>query len=1067
MESESWLSCEKTAILQGGFLLAEKLCNAGKLSDLKKEEWGRVGHPVRQAVISICGDGCGGSQDQVLWRKRIVCILWGKLLEMEEGKDIDSAWKENPFFSVQNALPQVNRVVLYELIKSMGFFKVYVDLLLCFPLAGLCSELAKLVKHIIAESTKEDTQLLLEVWWDLWKASGRQEQALDQVFASQCSHYTTPCTQLSYPTSQRVEPGPNQALTFSCVQSILFSAIEEMRGHVMSSDMCHFALSISLDTLYTSFLLDHAVNISPKLYLQSLSRAVCIIERQASMEGCDLMEIIKEEQRELAATHRPPQFRPCGMTLMDAVRTLLTICRAWGEEGLLKMPESEGPHKNALCLTGSLHRMIKALDERTAYEALTEAERRDVDELSCTLRNLAESLSVPDLQCNSVDMVRVAVAIIDQRLERYQDIAHLFASEVNWALSSNKWIGCLKRNKDAFLHKDLLLKLVSILVANCQTSTDTVQCKMLKEIILDIFSGLPPQGKNEALAAVLGSWGKSGLNGSLPLAVSEGFSEELNLSFNSLIQSKAESDLGLAVSAVARVALQDPQATLIRCCHMAVMNLGAETLLAKVLQQLPGLIYPQHSGVEGQNLPRGELLCSCLQEAVQGKLATPREEGQFLNFLATLMQLNVVTETKEERPSVLPPENVVHAFVLPYLSASSPQSCSLELCLQVLLSALKQEDCIGSAHWLMSCSPFPLLVALCQLLNDSYACWEEPAEGSRCVSMESKEMLIGALKVIDGVVGREVAAAPGVWSRAVFWLHSKLEGLDWTVYFNLKSIFGGHFKNEVPCSLFAVCELSDREWSGLELPQYGQGTGLLAWVECCCMPGLRETMLSSLALDQNCPDQVTMFGKGLLVAVTETLPWCTAEEWRTLLGVLGELLESGRLYVPYSLEYVEFLPLLDLRPFACELRLSVLLLRMFQLLCGASCANWLPDRGWVHVGQLYASAIRETVASVKGKLPVPPPALPRGPCAGQEGLFVLTQLFCHVLHVLVMLPGGTEPLFLCALEILTLYQSMMAAYPTSSSGLNHKNTRHFLTTLTDNLESAEMRSALHQKIAQL
>lgn len=304
---ESWLSCEKAAILQGGFLLAEKLCGAGKLSDLRKEDWERVGHPVRQAIVSICGEGRGGSQDYVLWRKRIVCILWRKLLEMEEGKDIDSAWRENPFFSVQNALPQVNRVVLYELIKSMGFSKVYVELLLCFPLGGLCSELARLVKHITTESTNEDILLLLDVWWDLWKANGRQEQALDQVFASQCSHYTVPCSQLSYQASQHGKPGPNQALTFSCVQTILFSAIEEMKGHILSPDVCCFALSISLDTFYTSFLLDHAVNASPELYLQSLSRAVCMRRREAGVEGCDLMEIIKEVQRELAATQRPPQ----------------------------------------------------------------------------------------------------------------------------------------------------------------------------------------------------------------------------------------------------------------------------------------------------------------------------------------------------------------------------------------------------------------------------------------------------------------------------------------------------------------------------------------------------------------------------------------------------------------------------------------------------------------------------------------------------------------------------------------------------------------------------------------
>ncbi|KAJ8280782.1 hypothetical protein GJAV_G00058920 [Gymnothorax javanicus] len=1066
MESESWLSCEKTAVLQGAFLLAEKLCGAGKLSELGKEEWERVGRPIREAVVSICGVGRGGPEDRLPWRKRMVCVLWRKLLEAEEGKGVDSAWRENPFFAVQNALPQISRALLYELIKSTGLFREYANLLMCFPPAGLCSELASLAEHLVTEATEEDARLLLEVWWEMWKADGRIDGALHEEFASQCSRHATPC--LDFP-NEASEDALTQAPTSSCVQSILFGAIVEMKGCIVSPDICLFALSVCLDTLYTSFLLDQALTVTPAMYLQSLSRAVCLKERQAGVEGCDLGGIIEEEQRELAATHRLPQFKSRGFTQMDAVRTLLIVCQDWGQRELLKMGD---PDTGSLRLMGILHRVIEALEERVTAEAIADTEKQGVDDLIRTLRNLAGPLLVPDLQSNSADMVRVAVTILDRRLNRYQHIASLFASEVSWALNNgNEWISCLQRNKDAFLHKDLLLKLASFLVAKCQSDTDMAQSKALKDIVLDVFSELPLQDKNEALAAVIGSWGVHGLNGVLPQGVCEGFGEELNLSFNSLIQNRSQCAFGPAVSAVARVAVQDPAAVLSRCCHMAVMNQGADALLSRVLQQLPGLNYPQCPGAVGQGLARGELLSCCLQEAVWGKLGTTQEEGQFLSFLAALMCSNPGTEVPEERSGLLPPEIVVRTFVLPCLSASLPGCYSLELCLRVLLCTLNQEDRIKTPHWLMSCSPFPLLAALCRLLNDSYACWEEPAEGGCYVSIESKQLLIGALQVIEGVVGREIAAAPEVWSRAMFWLHSKLEGLDWSVYFHLKSIFGGHFKKEGPSSLFAVCELSEREWAGLDLPQYGQGTGLLAWVECCCIPGLSDAMLSSLVLDHTCPDQVTMFGKGLLVAVVQTLPWRTAEEWRTLLGTLKQLLESGRLYVPYSLEYVDFLPLLDLQAFGCELRLSAMLLRVMQLLCGVSCQGWLPERGWAHLGQLYASAVRDVLASAGRKLtPVQPPAPPSSPGPEQEGLlidFVLSQLFCHVLHVLVMLPHGREPLFLCALEILTQYQALMASCPSGSSGPNRRDTRHFLTTLTDNLESVEMKAALHQKIAQL
>lgn len=236
----------------------------------------------------------------------------------------------------------------------------------------------------------------------------------------------------------------------------------------------------------------------------------------------------------------------------------------------------------------------------------------------------------------------------------------------------------------------------------------------------------------------------------------------------------------------------------------------------------------------------------------------------------------------------------------------------------------------------------------------------------------------------------------------------------------------------------------------VDLPQYGQGTGLLAWMECCAISdSLQSTMMSNLSVDQHQFDHMIMFSKGLLVAVTQTLPWCSLSEWTRLLSVLRELINTGCLYVPFSLEYVEYLPLLDLRRFACELRLSVFMLRAFQLLCGSSCSDWLSADGWAHVGRLYAHAVREMINLVRVKLPLPPhgaSALPKTPASSattpssssvnfprtpkvsekdvkdpdncsslneesqmedeevvpsQEVLFVLSQLFCHVQHVQV------------------------------------------------------------------
>lgn len=228
----------------------------------------------------------------------------------------------------------------------------------------------------------------------------------------------------------------------------------------------------------------------------------------------------------------------------------------------------------------------------------------------------------------------------------------------------------------------------------------------------------------------------------------------------------------------------------------------------------------------------------------------------------------------------------------------------------------------------------------------------------------------------------------------------------------------------------------------------------MAWMECCSLSdSVQSIMLSRLSLDQRRPDHIRMFSKGLLVALTQTLPWCSVSQWNRLLRALKELITSGRLHVPFSLEYVEFLPLLDLRRFSFELCLSVLLLRVLQLLCGSSCSHWLRGDSWAHVGRLYAHAVREMMNSLRAKLSLPSsgsltvsastPAKAQTSrdsnlsCSSfkaskmsenyskddkedsplkveetqveekeetvlsQEVLFVLSQLFCHVQHIQV------------------------------------------------------------------
>ncbi|XP_042269842.1 gem-associated protein 4 [Thunnus maccoyii] len=1136
-----------SAVLQGAFLLADKLCLPSSLSSLQKADWSRVGHPVLAAVREICGqEELGGPPNSraASWKKKLVCVVWLKLLCRETGEDVETAWRENPFFPLQNALPEVNHVVLLELVKSMSASKIFAHLLLCLPQSQICCELERLTQHVKSSPTSEDdVRLFLELWWELWKGRDERtaggEESIEMMFANQFARLTTKTASMSPQAAKRFKLDTSASSPNTDILYILLHTLKDLRDHISTTDLCLHALAISLDVLYTSFLIERAVKLPTEEKMHILSKAVIIREKNNEKLS---PELIQEVQRDLSTSYTPSRFQPSQMKLTEALQIVIELAQFWQNSGFLKVCDNSNPSYSAFKLQQSAQRVLTAVEEADVPEAMTEMGVKEA--VKNVLRGLLESLSFPAIESTPEVNVRVTTTIISHRLEDYHYFAVLFARERSWADCDEHWLDCLEKNQAAFQHHDTLMKLSSTLTSKLHSEGSTVsQCRKLMKVVADIFSALSLEDKNKALAAMLRLSSRGFFGGSVPSTVTDGFEQELNMAFNCIIQggggapaAALQGNLSTAVSLVARVAFQNPEATLRSCCHSAIFNKGAFALMAKILQQLPGLRGQRERRGADENIDRRRgpmsssgLLCWCLQEVIRTRSLSDNEKDQFLKFLGLLMMPVMTVEGEEKR--FLSPQEVVNTFVLPNLSSMGHSSVDKELSLQLLHTALCVDvhEVASSPHWVLDCSPFPLLYVLAQLHNQALRCWEQTPEGAvHHWSMDTKELLVSVLTSLGQVVGAEVAAVPSSWSRALFWLYNKMEELDWTVRFHLKPVWGEHFKNEVPSSLLTVCDLPEQEWSGLDLPQYGQGTGLLAWMECCSLSdSLRSTMLSRLSLDQSRPDHVGMFSKGLLVALTQALPWCSVSQWSRLLGALKELIASGRLYVPFSLEYVDFLPLLDLRRFSCELRLSVLLLRVLQLLCGSSCSHWLSVDGWAHVGRLYAHAVREMMNSLRAKLPLPssgtstvsptgsastPPKTPASrdsslSCTAvkspkvskdslkdvkqveedsplkskasqmeeevetfpsQEVLFVLSQLFCHVQHIQVMMPGGQcEPLFLCSLEILSHYEAIMAAFPDSSSPLESDNTRHFLSTITDNLENQEMKAVLQQKIAQL
>ncbi|NXH37872.1 GEMI4 protein, partial [Dicaeum eximium] len=1042
-----WAVGEETAILHGGFLLAARLLQPRPLRELRKADWPRAGLPITDALREI-GERCPSPRG--LWKKEAVAIVWAKiLLPAPPAAAVERGWKDDGFFSVGAMIPEVNHTALLELVKALGAARLWVQLLLALPPRLGRAQLDTLVRYISSETSPSDIRLFLDVWWEVLKHGEGQEDATVSAFGALIRQHggeASPEDGLQPPKRFKGDPGSPGA---GCgLPSVLLEGLKQIRGSIAQPRLRCYALANLAELLCLSLgpgdgplpITEHLAKLSAMVSLWSS-------DRDSQQHPCGLGEKVREAERSMSLLC---PSRPSREELFGGLDLLCSLLQAWGEELQDTLRASEELCLESYRLLEALSSLGKNLDSLSDTRDLGEGEARVVLELAQLTKDFFRDTSavLKDLDTSLVSSV--AMSIIAQRLGRHVDTCSVFASEKTWAFSK-AWVECLVTNKALFQSPELVLKLLETLV-NFATSHHDQEARELQmqvtKAIVECYTELSLSDKNKVISGVLASWGGPGLAQNVQ-AVSEMFQEDLNVTLNQITKSVSDEGLTRAVASMARLALLSPEATVKQVCHLAVVNLGAHQFLAQILCSFPALSFLESHEEPGR--PRS-LVVRCLEEAVWGKLSTAREEEQFLLFLAFLMQPGSAT------PLVSPAE-VTKAFVLPCLKSDSPQ---IELSLQILSKVLGIPSC-SEEHWIKSCHPFPLLLSLCKLLDGYTKYWHQPRE-QLFPSLETKDLIQSILCQLCKLVGPETVPSSELWVQSLAWLHRKVAPLDWTVGLRLKNLYGEHFKNEVPATLFEVCRLPEDEWTSQSWPAYGPGSGLLAWLECCCVsPALRDTMLALLTLNVDDPQEVNLFSKGFLVALIQVLPWCSQGEWKRLAAVVEQLLQRQVLHVPYTLEYVQHVPLLNLRPFARHLQLSVLFLRGFQLLCSSSCSTWLPPEAWLHVVQLYCASLTDLLASLKATA-----GAASQPCE-QEVSFTCIQVFCHLLHVAAMLPAGgcEEPLLVVALEVLSQYEASSRADASPCAALRRANEEHFLQSVTDSLRHQELRCTLLQKLSKL
>ncbi|NXP50917.1 GEMI4 protein, partial [Heliornis fulica] len=1056
-----WGVCEETAILHGGFLLAARLIQPRPLQELRKADWPLVGPPITDALGEI-GARCPSPLQHSLWKKEAVAIIWAKvLLSGPLPASLDQGWKEDGFFSVGRMIPDVNYTVFFELVKALAAPRLFVQLLLALPQDVCQSELERLVEYIACETSLSDIRFFLDVWWEVMKhKEGPEDETVSTFSELICQHGCESSLDdgLQPPKRFKGDPGSlNDPAAATAVLVGLIEGLKQIYRSITLPCMRCYALAnlVELLTVFTE-LEPKDSSLPVTEYLDKVSSAVSLwtrdTESQFHHRGLD--EKVKEAERSLSLL---PVAKLSREQLFVGLDFLCSLLHAWGEELQGTLNSSEGLCYESYRFLDVLTTFGKNLICFSESRELGEDEAHIAIELAQITKDFLRETGVGP-KCEDLDtslVSSVAMTIIEQKLDRHVEMCSIFVSEKTWAFSK-EWVDCLVTSKALFQTPELVLKLLEMLV-DFATSHQDKEAQVLQmqvtKTIMECYTELSLTDKNKVISGVLASWGGPGLSLNVQV-IMESFQEDLNVTFNQITKSVSDQGLARAVASVARLVLLYPEATVRQVCNLAVVNLGAHQFLAQILCSFPALSFLETHHDPGR---QRSLVGRCLEEAVWGRLSTSREEEQFLEFLTFLMQ------PSSGAPLVSPAE-VMKAFVLPYLKSDSAQ---IELSLQILGKALGIPSC-SEEHWIQSCHPFPLLLSICKLLDGYTKYWHQPRD-HLFLSLETKDLLLNILCQLCEAIGPETSSSPELWIQSLSWLHRKVASLDWTVGLRLKKLYGDHFKNEVPATLFEICALPGDEWTSQPLPAYGPGSGLLAWMEVCCVStALRETMLTLLMVKMDNLEEVNLFSKGFLVALIQVLPWCSQSEWKRLMHVVENLLQRQVLHMPYTLEYVQYMPLLNLRPFACYLQFSALFLRGFQLLCSSSCSTWLQAEAWLHVVQLYCSSLADLLDSIKSTAgTLSHPTEDRD--FTQEVSFICIQMFCHLLHVAAMLPdnGCSEPLVVVALEILSQYETFSSADTSPSNRLWRANERHFLESITDNVSDKGLRGILLQKLSKL
>lgn len=644
-------------------MLAEQLFHPKALTELTKSDWEHVGQPIVEALREI--SSATTCSQPFAWKKKALIIIWAKVLQPYPvtPSDTDTRWQEDVFFSVGNMIPTINHTVLFELLKSLEASGLFIQLLMALPTTICHAELERFLEHMSVDTSSEDVAFFLSVWWEMMKHKGNQQDPLLSQFRTMAHKYLSSSDEFSHPP-KRFKSDPEVCPTMPLL-AMLLTGLKQIQNRILCPGMKCCALANLADMLTVFALMeDDPQEVSATVYLDKLATVISVwnSDTQNPYHQQALVEKVKEAERDVSLTSLA---KLPSETIFTGFEFMCSLLREWGKELQTMLNSSQGTSYDSYRLCDSLTSFSQNLKLYLDSTSLSKEERQVVSELAeCVEDFLRKTNRVLKNKGFEKDITAsIAMAIIEQKMDRHMEMCYIFASEKKWAFS-DQWLACLVNNWALFREPDLVLKLLETVME--VTATDRAipesQIKQVIGLILECYADLSLPDKNKVLSGTLLSWGRKGLSENL-LAYLDGFQEDLNTTFNQLAQSASEQGLAKAVASVARLIILHPEITVKKMCSMAVVNLGTHKFLAQILSAFPALRFTEEQDPNASTT----FVVSCLKETVWTKFSTPKEEKQFLELLGCLV--SPVKPQGIPVAALLEPHEVLKEFVLPFFDA--------------------------------------------------------------------------------------------------------------------------------------------------------------------------------------------------------------------------------------------------------------------------------------------------------------------------------------------------------------------------------------------------------------